>query len=196
MLILILSYILCFYTSPKFSLTVFKSSLTKVLQALIEIFQREYNTWSTSKCLNFSASITQFCKENLNKPKFIYNIQMTISIYRLIKRWCKLLLWVNKSKYSIMSSRLLKCRQKSLVFFFYHASAHFDHFDVKCSQDYLYFSFNLTDFGYHLVLSRSSIYIFQNALFDWFRLFLSTSLHFTRIFLIAFVIFMNQFISW
>ena len=37
--IIILSDILCFNSSPKFCLTIFKSSLTKVLQALIKIFQ-------------------------------------------------------------------------------------------------------------------------------------------------------------
>ena len=110
MLILILSYILCFNTSPKFSFAIFKSSLTKVLQAFIEIFQREYNTRSTCKCLNFGASITQFCKKYLHKSKFIDNIQMTISIHRLVKCRCKLLLWMDKGKYSIMSSCLLKCR--------------------------------------------------------------------------------------
>lgn len=48
MLILILSDVLGLDSSSKLSFTVFKSSLTEILQALIEIFEGEDDPWPTS----------------------------------------------------------------------------------------------------------------------------------------------------
>ena len=63
MLVLVLSDVLRFHTAPQLSLTMFKQSLAEGVEALIEIFHREYNTRSACKGLDFSTSISELCQE-------------------------------------------------------------------------------------------------------------------------------------
>jgi hypothetical protein len=84
MLVLVLSDVLRFHTAPELSLTMFKQSLAEGVEALIEIFHREYNARSTCKSLDFSTSISKLCQEGLHKIELIDDIQMAIWVNRLV----------------------------------------------------------------------------------------------------------------
>jgi hypothetical protein len=84
MLILVLSNVLRFHAAPQLSLTMFEESLAEGVEALIEIFHREYNARSACKGLDFSTSISELCQEGLHKIELIDDIQMAVWVNRLV----------------------------------------------------------------------------------------------------------------
>lgn len=82
---------MCLASGPHLYLIKFDNSSASILEALIQIFLRDYHTYPRCQGFNLEAPVSYLSEEFLSEADFVKGIQMVSFIYFLIYSACELL---------------------------------------------------------------------------------------------------------